>query len=99
MTEKLGDFLFEGWKRDRQGRAAGVDDNRPIGTQFPEVQAHGFAKAALDPVAEVGASERAWSGESDARATGAGLRKIKRGKVSAGVALAGVIDFSEVGGP
>jgi hypothetical protein len=98
MPEEFLDFQFEGGKRDRQGGAAGIDDNRPLGTQLHEVQAHGFAKAALDLVADVGASERTWGSEADVRKFGASLRKIERGKVSAGVALAGVIDFSEVAG-
>ena len=104
--EELLDFAFESRKRDRQGRAARIDDNRPLGIQLRKVQAHGFAKAALDTVSNIGAAERTRSGEADARRTGAGLRdrlgaktgEVERGKMSAGIALAGVINFSEVAG-
>ena len=71
MGEKLGNFAFEGWKRDRQGRAAGVDDNRPRRSQFPELPPHGFPEAALDLVAKDCASERTWGSEADTSSIGA----------------------------
>jgi hypothetical protein len=62
------------------------------------VKAHGFTEAALDPVANVGAAERTGSGEADARGGGAVPREVERGEVSTGIALAGVINCSKIGG-
>jgi hypothetical protein len=83
VPEKFPDFAFQLGKGDRQRRAAGIDDNGPLLTQFIEVQTHGFAEAAFNTIAQYGASERTWSGEADAGACGARLRERERGKVSA----------------
>lgn len=98
MPEEFLDCAFQDWKGDRQRRAAGIDDNGPLLTQFIEVQTHGFPEAALNAIAQYGASERTWGSEADAGACGARLRDKERGKVSAGIAIAGVIDFSKFAG-
>lgn len=99
MAEEFPDFLFQGWKRDREGRPARIDHNRPRRSQFPEVQAYRFTEAALDPVSKDGSSERTWGSEADTWGIGARLRQIERGKMSAGIALAGIINCSELTGP
>ncbi len=62
------------------------------------MKTHCFTEAALDPVADVGAPQRTGSREADACTVGAIPKEVERGKVGTGIALAGVIDSSKIGG-
>jgi hypothetical protein len=98
IPKEFHDLFFQSGERKFEGRAAGVDDNRPLLTQFREVQAHGFAEAAFDPVSDIRASQGARSGKADTRQLSLWLRQIECGKVRTGVAFAGVVNESKVGG-
>jgi hypothetical protein len=98
MPKQFHDLLFQSRKWHFEGRAAGVDDNRPLGTQLREVQTHGFPEAAFDQVTDVGAAQSTRRRETDARTLGFVLPQVKGGEVSTGIALTSIVDKSEVAG-
>jgi hypothetical protein len=98
MSKEFRDLPFQGRKRRFQGRPAGVDDNRPIWVQLRKVQTHGFTEAALDQVADVGTSQCPRGGKTDACAFCFVLPQIKGSEMSTRVALACVVDKSEIAG-
>jgi len=98
MTKQFHDFQFQGWKRNPEGRSTRVDDNGPLVAQLRKVQTHGFPEAAFDPIADIGASQSARSGESNASTLRLILPQVERGEVGAGVAFASIVDKPEVAG-
>src|SRR5260370_40057065 len=98
MSKQFHDFLFQSRKCHFEGRAAGVDDNRPLGTQLREVQTHGFPEAAFDQITDIGAAQSPWSREADARAPGFVLPQVEGSEVSTRIPLTRVGDKSEIAG-
>ena len=85
---------FQG--RSIQCFAAGIDDDGPLGVQPIEVQAHGFAYAPLDAIADHGFAEGAGGSEPDMRSVRLRFANAEGREQGTGETGSVFVDASEV---
>jgi len=82
--------------RGIQSLAPRIDNDRPMGAQFVQMQAHCLAQAPPDAVAHHGIAESARQSEADAGTAAVGFADTKRREDRSGMPGTLVVNSSEV---